>query len=391
MKLAPLTAALLLASVVSAFAGRAYIGTYTPDETGKPSDNHGAGIYLVTVDDKTGAPSNPKLVAKTQSPSWITLSADHKFLYAANEIASYGPEKAGAITAYAVNQASGALKELNVVSSKLAIPCYISVDPSGKFLLSANYSGGGYTVIRIKPDGSLGEATDVVKPDGPLNPATASDSQPGQFATSDHRGSRGHMIAPDRSGQYIIGDDAGRDQIFVWKLDAASGKLNQVSVAKALPGSAPRHFVFSLDGKTMYQLQEQDSRVSVWNFADGKLTQTGASVTVLPDGFQGSNTASEFLISRDGRHLYAGNRSHDSIAALSATGGSVKRLGEVPTWGDTPRSLTLSPDGRFLYSMNQHGDNVTAYRIGADGVPVFTGTSLAVGSPAVMVFLPQTD
>lgn len=388
MKLASFTAAALLMATTAAFAGRAYIGTYTPAENGKPSESHGQGIYLVNVDDKTGAPTNPKLVARTQSPSWIILSADHKYLYAANEIATYGPEKAGSITAYAVDQATGALKELNVVSSRLAIPCYISIDPSGKFLLSANYTGGGYTVIRLKPDGSLGEATDVVKPDGPLSPATASDNPPGQFAGSDHRGSRGHMIAPDRSGQYIIGDDAGRDQIFVWKLDAATGKLNQVSVAKALPGSAPRHFVFSNDGKTMYQLQEQDSRVSVWNFAGGKLTQKGASVSALPDGFEGSNTGSEFLISKDGKYLYAGNRSHDSIAAFSASADGVKRLGEVPTWGDTPRSLTLSPDGRFLYSMNQRGDNVTTYRIGAGGMPVFTGKFMAIGSPTVMVFLP---
>jgi len=389
MKLLPFAAAaLLLATAGSAFAARAYIGTYTPAENGKPSESHGEGIYLVTVDDKTGAPSNPKLVAKTQSPSWIALSADRKFLYAANEIATYGPEKAGSVTAYAVDQASGALKQRNVVSSQLAIPCYISIDPSGKFALVADYSGGGYAVIRIKPDGSLGEATDVVKPDGPLNPATASDNPPGQFAGSDHRGSRGHMIAPDRSGQYIIGDDAGRDQIFVWKLNTETGKLQQVSVAKAQPGSAPRHFVFSPDGKTMYQLHEQNSRVSVWGFAGGKMTRKGATVSALPDGFQGSNTASELLISKDGRHLYVGNRTHDSIAAFSATADSVKRLGQAPTWGDTPRSLTLSPDGKFLYSMNQRGDNVTTYRIGADGVPVFTGKFMAIGSPTVMVFLP---
>ena len=60
----------------------------------------------------------------------------------------------------------------------------------------------------------------------------------------------------------------------------------------------------------------------------------------------------------------------------------------MPTWGDTPRSLTLSPDGKFLYSMNQRGDNVTTYRVGADGVPVFTGKFMAIGSPTVMVFLP---
>src|SRR6478736_9994247 len=109
-------AALMLGSANAAFAARAYIGTYTPDPADPRSggNNHGEGIYMVNVDDATGAPSAPKLVAKSLSPTWITLSADHKFLYAVNEIASYG-NKSGSITGYAVDQASGALKQLNVV------------------------------------------------------------------------------------------------------------------------------------------------------------------------------------------------------------------------------------------------------------------------------------
>ena len=117
-------AALMLASANAAFAARAYIGTYTPD----PADpragatGHGEGIYLVDVDPSTGAPSNPRLMAKTVSPSWITLSADHKFLYAVNEIATYGPNKSGSVTAFAVDGATGALRQLNVVDFRRIDP-----------------------------------------------------------------------------------------------------------------------------------------------------------------------------------------------------------------------------------------------------------------------------
>jgi hypothetical protein len=38
--------------------------------------------------------------------------------------------------------------------------------------------------------------------------------------------------------------------------------------------------------------------------------------------------------------------------------------------------------------MNQGADNLTTFRLGADGVPKFTGKFLGIGSPAVMVFLP---
>jgi len=275
------------------------------------------------------------------------------------------------------------------VDSGGSIPCYIVPDPSGKFLLVANYTGGSYAVIRVKPDGSLGETTDVVKPSGPMSVYNAKDKPPGMFGSMEPHGSRGHMILPDPTGQYVVGADAGRDQIFVWKLDASTGKLTQVSVTKSVPGAAPRHFAFSPDGKTLYQQQEQDSRLTVYGFADGKLTQKGPSISTLPAGFEGSNTTSELLIDKAGKHLYGANRNHDTIATMAVqSDGSVKLMANTHTEGTIPRSLTIDPTGKFIYSMNQSADNLTTFRLGADGVPKFTGKFLGIGSPAVMVFLP---
>ena len=381
--------AALLGSAGAASAARAYIGTYTPEPTAR-GNNHGEGIYLVDIDDAIGAPSNPRLVARQLSPSWMTLSPDNRFLYANSEILDYGVGKTGSVTAYAVDKTSGDLKPLNTVSSGSAGPAYIAAHPSGKFVLVANYAGGSFAVIRVKPDGSLGEISDLVKPDRPLTSPTASDTQPGQYAGSDHSGSHGHMIGMDPSGQYVVGDDAGRDQIFVWKLDTATGKLNQVSVTKVLPGAAPRHFVFSANGKMLYQLQEQDSRLQAYDFKNGTLTAHGPSIFTPPDGYQGSNTTSELLIDTMGKHLYAANRTQDSISTIViGADGTVTRTANSHTGGNNPRSLTLNPSGKFLYSLNQGGNNIVTFRIGAGGVPQYINKVLALGTPAVMVFLPK--
>jgi len=65
----------------------------------------------------------------------------------------------------------------------------------------------------------------------------------------------------------------------------------------------------------------------------------------------------------------------------------VTRTANTWTQADNPRSLTIDPSGKFLYSLNQSGNNVVTFRLGADGVPKFTGNFLGLGSPAVMVFL----
>ena len=374
-----------------AHAARAYIGTYTPDLTNPHAyaNGNGQGIYLVNIDDATGAPSGLKLVAKDRSPSWFDLSADHKFLYATNEVDNYGPGKSGSVTAYAIDAKSGALRKLNTVDSGGAGPAYISIHASGKFALIANYIGGSFAVLPIKPDGSLGEASDVVKPGGPTNSASAPDAPPGQEPSTPNRGSHGHMIASDPSGQYVVGDDAGRDKIFVWRLNTQTGKLTQVSVTMALAGSAPRHFGFSPDGKTLYQIGEYNDRLTTYGFADGKLTPKGKSISALPDGYQGSGSASRMLVSPNGKNVYSANRTHNSIATFAVgTDGLPAKLAMTPTEGEHPRSLTVDPSGKFLYALNLRANNIATFRIQPNGAPRFTGKFLAVSAPAVMVFLP---
>src|SRR5436190_8869951 len=135
-----------------AHAARAYIGTYTPNlaDPHAYANGKGEGIYLVNIDDVTGALSDLKLVAKDKSPAWFVLSADHKFLYTINEIDIYGPGKSGSVTAYAVDAKSGALRKLNTVDSGGVGPAYISIHASGKFALVANYTGGSFSVLPIK-------------------------------------------------------------------------------------------------------------------------------------------------------------------------------------------------------------------------------------------------
>jgi len=380
-----------LGAANTSHAARAYIGTYTHNTVDPHAyDNgRGEGIYLVNIDNATGAMSGLKLVAKDRSPSHLTLSADGKFLYTVNEINVYGPNKSGSVTAYAVDAKSGALTKLNTVDSGGSIPCFISIHPSGKFALVANYVGGSFSVLPIKADGSLGEASDVIKPGGPTNSASAADAPPGQEPSSPNRITRGHMIAPDPSGQYVVGADAGRDKIFVWRLNTSTGKLTETSVTNALPGSAPRHFGFSPDGKTLYQLGEYNIRLTTYDFANGKLTPKGKSISALPDGYQGSGSASNLTVSASGRNVYTANRTHNSIATFAVgAGGIATKLAVTATEGEHPRSLVIDPSGKFLYSLNLRADSIAAFSLQPNGVPRSTGKFLAVGAPAMMVFLP---
>src|SRR5258708_11920108 len=107
-------------------------------------------------------------------------------LYSTNETDRVGEGNEGTVTVFAINRANGQLTLLNSVRSGGAGPTYLSIHPSGKFVLVANYFGGSVAVLPILPDGQLGAATDIKQDAGTVGPKNAADSPPASFAFRGH-------------------------------------------------------------------------------------------------------------------------------------------------------------------------------------------------------------
>jgi 6-phosphogluconolactonase len=313
-------------------------------------------------------------------------------LYSTNETDHVGEGKEGTVSAFAINRTDGQLTLLNTVPSGGAGPTYVSIHPSGKFVLVANYFGGSVAVLPILPDGRLGAATDIKHDSGTVGPKKATNAPRGSFAFSGHDRTHAHMILADVSGRFVLHADLGLDRIFVWKFDERSGVLipNDPPAASFPPGDGPRHFLFHPNGRWCYSLQEEGSTIVLFNYdpANGRLTSR-QTISSLPPGFAGSNFCSEILVSRDGRFVYAGNRLHDSVGIFSvARNGALTFVAEEWTRGNYPRSFNFDPTGQFFYVCNQRADNVTAFRVNRNtGKLTFTGHYTPVGNPSHIVFL----
>src|SRR5205823_12765495 len=103
-------------------------------------------------------------------------------LYSANETDRVGENKEGTVSAFAIQRADGTLTLLNTVRSGGAGPTFVSIHPSGRFVLVANYFGGSIAVLPILGDGRLGTATDIKNDAGKLGPTKATPSPPGSLA-----------------------------------------------------------------------------------------------------------------------------------------------------------------------------------------------------------------
>jgi 6-phosphogluconolactonase (cycloisomerase 2 family) len=326
------------------------------------------------------------------SPSCLALNASGTRLYSANETDRVGDRREGTASAFSIDRATGELTLLNTISSGDAGPTYVSIHPSGRFLLVANYFGGSVAVLPIIRDGRLGTTADVKQDTGEIGPRKPTIAPPGSFAISGHDRAHAHMIQADQSGQFVLHVDLGTDQILVWRFDSETGALsaNHPPAVSLPPGAGPRHFAFHPNGRWLYSIEEEASAIVLFDYdpQHGRLTSR-QTISSLPREFCGSNFASEIVLSGDGRFLYAGNRLHDSIGIFSVgKNGELKLVGEEWTRGSYPRSFNFDPSGRFLYCCNQRADNVTVFRADRKtGRLNFTGFYAPIGNPSHIVFL----
>ncbi|MEM9835742.1 MAG: beta-propeller fold lactonase family protein, partial [Bacteroidota bacterium] len=172
--------------------------------------------------------------------------------------------------------------------------------------------------------------------------------------------------------------------------DATSGQLTPTETHYQLvdgaPKPGPRHFAFHPAGTFAYSINELNSTISTYRYANGKLTNL-QTITTLPADYNGPNNCADIHLHPNGRFLYGSNRGHNSIAIFSINqDGTLVPSGHTATQGTVPRNFALSPDGAFLFAANQNSNNISSFKLDAEsGALSFIG-STKVATPVCLAF-----
>jgi 6-phosphogluconolactonase len=312
------------------------IGGYSGDK------GDGTGITVLTGGEVAG-------IIPADSPSWIARHPELPVLYAVSEVDD------GHVHAFSLAEETLG-QEIGCGETGGAEPAHLAVDPSGRFLITANYSGGSISVHRLAEDGSIGERTDLVE-------HTMHGDQPRQESAHPH------MVRPVADRIVVI--DLGADAAFRYRL-SDDGKLVLDDVITTPAGSGPRHML-SVGGR-FYVTAELSAEVLTYN-ADR--TFAGAVPATKTDG---PNQPSE--LASNGRFLYVANRGPNTVSVFSLGDGLPQYVTEVPV-GDWPRHIAI--DGDRLYVANERSHQVMLLRIAPDtGIPALEQT-ISVPSPTVVL------
>jgi 6-phosphogluconolactonase len=350
-----------------------YVGTYTGE--------HSQGIHAFRLDADTGLVESLGLAAETPNPTFLALHPNGKYLYAANEIGKFRGQPGGAVTAFAIDTATGRLRELSQGSTRGGGPCHLVVDRTGRQVLVANYGGGSVASLPVGSDGRVGEPSAFFQHTG------------GSVNPSRQKEPHAHSInlAPD--SRYAFAADLGTDRIYRYGFDPARGLTGPAAAdsVQQPPGSGPRHFAFHPSGKFAYAINELLSTVSAFRYdpAGGQLKPVGL-VSTLPAGFTGNNSTAEVVVHPGGKFVYGSNRGHNSLAIFRAdpASGALTPVGHHPSGGKTPRNFNFDPTGRWAWIANQDSHTVTIHRVDlTTGLMTPTGQELKVGMPVCVKFL----
>ncbi len=351
-----------------------YIGTYFKNGVG--------GIYRSALSLADGSMAEPKLVASVENASFLAIHPTLDVLYAVSELRRGSEREGASVLAFKILP-GGDLESIGRVSSAGDGPCYVSTNGAGTVAMAANYGSGSIAMIMLDENGSLrGEPFGVQHQGKSVDP-------------SRQAGPHAHCILPDPSDTWACAVDLGLDQILVYRIDAAEGKLlaGQAPPLALPPGSGPRHLAFHPNGKRAVVILEMSSKIASlnWNALSGKFDIIEI-VSTLPAGYDESNSTAEVLFHPSGKFVYGSNRGHDSIAvfAMDNDSGKLKLIDHTSTGGKTPRNFRLDPEGKFLLAENQNSDSIHSFKIDQEtGKLTPTGNSISVVSPGCIKFFPS--
>ena len=337
------------------------------------------GIYHCQLNTDSRKISEPTLVAEMEGPGFLAKHPNKPVLYAVG-----GLSNVQVVAAFAIEGISEkpSLRFVNSVPIGDGGAAHVSLDKTGKTLFTAQYGGGSVAVFSVMPDGKLIERTQLI------------DHQGGAKVVADRQdASHAHWTGVSPDNRFVFVPDLGLDQVVVYKLDSASGKIEAHGKGIVPPGSGPRHMKFHPNGRWIYVLNELSLTVTVFEYdaSLGSMTprQTIVTVPAADLGVEIAKSCSEIRVHTNGKFVYAANRGHDSITVFSIDqgNGDLKFVQSVNPRSATPRNFNLTPDAKWLLAAGQLSNTLGLFSVDSGtGRLTFQQQSVFVPSPICVLF-----
>jgi 6-phosphogluconolactonase len=289
-------------------------------------------------------------------PSYLAFSPSKKYLYAVDEIDT------SRVIAFAVDRASGRLREINRAATGGAGAPHLIVDPSGRWIVVAHYDSNSVTVHPVRPDGGVGAAIDTQKP-----------------------GTSAHQAVFDASGKFLFVPCLGSNLVAQYRF-VNGGHLVPNDPPTVAVAGGPRHMAFDPQERFAYVLSELENAITSFRYdrTTGRLSDPHRVPTIRSGGKK--QETAHVVVHPGGKFLYVSNGNDNSIARfeIDPATGRLSNRGFERGLIRFPRDFTIDPTGRYLIVANRDSASLLTFRIDES-----TGKLDRVGRPIPVPAKPE--
>ncbi len=333
--------------------GEYLVGCYAP-----PGED---SIFRVRVNEANLRMERIAAFRCAENPSYLLLHPSRNVLYAVEELVPNGR--------IAVLQVKGdRLDKILELPSGGSAPCHLALDEDGRFLFVSNYMSGSLAVFALDRNGLPLGMTDLKQ----------------------HRGAGFHpqrQEGPHVHSSYwwqgeLLVCDLGLDTVFCYRLDSATGRLQETDRALSLPpGTGPRHMCRSSRfSNILYIDGELSGDIFAWDVERNRILQ---QISAVPEEICGCFTMS--AIKARANSLCVANRGYDSYAMFEIQEDGLLRLLRIGKHAyRAPRDFLNLPEG--ILSADQDSRQLSALRWNEQGsLEVVDVLPLASAMPACLL------
>lgn len=313
------------------------------------------GIYYTMLNTRTGKLAEANLAAEADGPGFLALHPDGVHLYAVCNVAGKP-----SVAAYAIERPAGKaqLRFLNSAEISDGGAAHLSVDATGKSIVTAQYGGGSVAVFSLNADGKLREQTQVIE-----------HGEGSKVIAGRQDTSHAHWAGFSPDNRFVFVPDLGLDKVMIYQFDAVASRLKPNGFGIVPPGSGPRHMKFHNNGRWVFVLNEISLTITSFEFdsRSGSLTpiDTVATVPETEKAKEQTVSSSEIRVHPSGKYVYSANRTHDTISAfrVDESSGKLTLIEREFMRGATPRNFNIEPSGKWLVVAGQDSHTLGVFAI----------------------------
>lgn len=326
------------------------------------SNDVSAYNVAATVGTLTSSVAAPMLtqstaMGATASPAWLAADPSGSFLFVADS-------GTNAVDCFTIDRTKGTLTPPAAPAMSAApcgkLPYAVLVDPTSKFVYTANLGDNTISAFMIQTGGSLAPCT---------TPSLVVGSGPS-------------ALAMDPTGKFLYVANTNDNTLSVCGIDATG---NPSAVGTPIPTGMGPFSIASVNTGTgyVYVANNLDNDVSVFQIGAAgalKAPATGATVPI-PNGGSGASVVTadptgSYLYVLDGFGFAAAATNDIAAFAIAPATGALTPIGKTNTpAGKSPSSICVNASGEVLYVSDSGANAVLTF-----GITPGTGALVAEGS-----------